>query len=83
MSVVPGRFRNPMDEKSLQSRLDGYGKNVIYNLAVEAAGHQSAYTVDKLSWKLKQILPGLIAELAAEVERENDSQGLASEQTQR
>lgn len=75
-----GKFRNPMDEQSISDRLDGYGRNVIYNLAVEAAGHQSAYTIDKLSWKLKQVLPGLIAELAVEVERENESQ-LSSRET--
>lgn len=75
-----GKFRNPMDEQSIRDRLNGYGRNVIYNLAVEAAEHQSSYTVDKLSWKLKQVLPGLIAELAAEVERENESQ-LASRET--
>jgi hypothetical protein len=74
-----GKFRNPMDEGALRNRLGGYAKNVIYNLAVEAAGHQSAYTVDKLSFKLKQILPGLISELASEVERENCSQNVASE----
>lgn len=71
MNIDSSRFHKPMDEESLRKRLNGYGKNVIYNLAVEAAGHQSAITVDKLSWKLKQILPGLIADLAAEVEREN------------
>lgn len=70
-----GRFRNPMDETALRERLitdpGAVLDNFIYQLAARAAGHQSAYTVDKLSWKLKQRLPALIAELAAEVEREN------------
>lgn len=71
MSSDPGKFRNPMDEKSLQFRLSG-ARNLIYNLAVESVGHQSGFTVDKLSRKLQQIMPGLIADLAAEVERENE-----------
>lgn len=66
-----GKFRNPMDEESLKERLlHGVG-NPIYDLATRAAGHQSAFTVDHLSWKLKARLPALIAELAAEVEAEN------------
>ena len=63
------RFRNPMDEDSVRSRLAH--DNDIYTLAARAVGHQSAFTVDKLSWKLKQELPALIARLAAEVEAEN------------
>lgn len=76
------KFRNPMDEQSIRDRLDGYGRNVIYNLAVEAAGHQSAYTVDKLSWRLKKVLPRLMAELASEVDRENESQLASHEDAQ-
>lgn len=63
------RFRNPMDPDSIRTRLQFTNK--VYDLAVQAAGHQSAYTVDKLSWRLMQVLPALIAGLAAEVEQEN------------
>ena len=77
MSAGPerGHFRNPMDAESLRRRLvlDDMD-NPIYRLAVWAAGHQSAFTVDKLSWKLKAVLPELIARLAAEVEEENDDE---------
>lgn len=66
-----GRFRNPMDVESLRQRLVFDRSNPIYALAAQAAGHESAFTVDKLSWKLKAVLPALIAALAAEVEREN------------
>lgn len=64
-------FRNPMDADSIRQRVVLGSGNPIYGLAAQAAGHQSANTVDKLSWKLKDRLPALIAQLAAEVEREN------------
>ena len=64
-----GRFRNPMDAASVRQRVVLATNNPIYALAVQAAGHQSAFTVDKLAWKLNAALPGLIADLAAEVER--------------
>ena len=66
-----GRFRNPMDAASLRQRLVLATNNPIYALAAQAAGHQSAFSVDKLAWKLKAALPDLIADLAAEVERDN------------
>jgi len=66
-----GRFRNPMDATSIRERVVLASNNPVYALAAQAAGHQSAFTVDKLAWKLKAALPDLIAELAAEVEREN------------
>lgn len=62
-------FRNPMDEAALRQRLVHVVSNPIYALAAQAAGHQGR-SVDQLSWKLKQRLPALVAELAAEVEAE-------------
>lgn len=59
-----------MDKDSIRMRLMGSSYQV-YRLAVTAAGHQSAFTVDRLSRKLKSELPELIARLAAEVEEEN------------
>jgi hypothetical protein len=64
-------FRNPMDEDSVRCRLD----DEFYRLAVLAAGHQSAFTVDRLAWKLRERLPALVAELAGEVEAENRREG--------
>jgi hypothetical protein len=65
------RFRNPMDAKSIRGRLVFASDNPVYDIASRAAGYQSASTVDRLSWKLKQVLPELIARLAEDVEREN------------
>lgn len=62
-------FRNPMGREDLRQRLVLANHNPIYDLACHAAGHQGT-VVDHLSWKLKQRLPGLIAELATEVESE-------------
>lgn len=68
-----GRFRNPMDAKAIGLRLDpGYGdRGQSYPLAVAAAGHQSAYTVDKLARKIRKNLPELIEMWAHEIEAEN------------
>lgn len=68
-----GRFRNSMDAESIGRRLDpGYGdRGQSYPLAVAAAGHQSAFTVDKLAQKIRKNLPELIEMWAHEVEDEN------------
>lgn len=64
-----------MDEEALRFRLVtgpvAARDNPLYALAVQAAGHQSTFVVDRLSWKLKAELPALIARLAREVEEEN------------
>lgn len=65
------RFRGAMDEESIANRLMGGLDNPIYKLAVRAAGGQSAFTTDRLSWRLKAELPALIARLATEVEEDN------------
>lgn len=71
-----GLFRNPMDVDSITGRLEG-NDSAAYYLACRAAGHQSAFTVDKLAQKLRPLLPYIVASLAAQVERENDMQTLA------
>jgi hypothetical protein len=66
------QFKRPMDDQTIHDRLIVYTRhNPIYQLAVEAAGHQGM-VVDQLSWKLKKCLPAIIAELAEEIDRENE-----------
>lgn len=65
------QFRNPMDAESIRRRLAVRGSNPAYDLAWRAAGHQSAFTTDKLAQKIRAAVPELIADLAAEVEAEN------------
>lgn len=65
-------FRNRMSVARIEARLESESDSVAYDLAVRAAGHQSAFTVDKLAQKLRPLLPYIIASLAAQVEREND-----------
>jgi hypothetical protein len=48
-----------MDEESLRECLVLASDNPVYALAVRAADLQSAFTVDRLSWKLKAALPVL------------------------
>lgn len=64
------KFRNAMDSASLRARLNVPTPDAAYALAVAAAGHQSAFTVDHLARKLRDSLPFLIEQLAAQVERE-------------
>lgn len=68
------RFRLPMDADSIRKRLSRCPRNgdLVYELAVTAAGHPSAFTTDKLSKRLPDALSHLIADMAVEIEKENE-----------
>lgn len=74
------KFRKPMDSGSIAARVNG-PNNPVYELTRALAGNdQSAFTVDRLCYKLKAILPGLIAALADDIEKQNAQEHYAHQQ---
>jgi hypothetical protein len=69
-----------MDTGSIAARVNG-SNNPVYDLTCALAGNdQSAFTVDRLAYKLKAILPGLVAALADDVEKQNEQEHYAHQQ---